>query len=458
MNKSVYYEYLKQIFLSGVEHVDPHTMIKRHLRREKNTLIIEYERDKLFLELSHYDRVIIVGAGKATAKMAKAMEEILGDRILDGVISVKYGHTEPVRSIRMIEAGHPVPDENSVMAALEIEKLSLATDKKTLVFNLISGGGSALLVSPIKFTAGREKFTLSLDHIQRTTDTLLSCGAQIEEINCIRKHISSIKGGKLARMMYPATLINFILSDVVGDRLDTIASGLTTFDDTTYKDALNIIEKYEIKNKIPAEVLQILEAGAKGRIEETPKKHDPLFKNVHNFLIGTNHTALLAAGKRAQQFGYNTAILSSRITGEARDAGKFYFAVAKDIQKHDLLISKPACVIGGGETTVTIKGAGKGGRNQELALSFLLEMQRYNEENEGIYFLSGATDGNDGPTDAAGAFASTDILKRSEELKLYGENYLKKNDSYTFFQRLGYLLVTGPTNTNVCDVQIALII
>lgn len=458
MIKSIYYDHLKQIFLSAVERVDPYKIIKRHLRRDKNTLIIQYEKDKISLDLSKYNNVFIVGAGKATAKMAKAMEEILGDKITDGVISVKYGHTEPVRFIRLIEAGHPLPDENSVRAALEIEKLSHSSDNKTLVFNLISGGGSALLVSPINYTAGRLTSALSLDHIQRTTGVLLSCGAQIEEINCIRKHLSGIKGGQLARMMYPAKLINFILSDVVGDRLDTIASGLTTFDNTTYRDALDIIENYEIKDKIPMEVCQVLEEGANGHIEETPKQHDPLFENVHNFLIGTNRASLLAAEKRAKKFGYNTTILSSRITGEARDAGKFYFAVAKDIQKHNLLLSKPACVIAGGETTVTIKGAGKGGRNQELVLSFLLEMQRYNGENRGIYFLSGATDGNDGPTDAAGAFASGDILKKSLEEKLRIEDYLKNNDSYTFFQRLGYLLKTGPTNTNVCDVQITLII
>ena len=459
MDNSTIYDHLKEIFISAVKRVDPYQMIINHVHRHGDTLKINFETNTFSLDLDNFHNIYVIGAGKATAKMAKAIAEILKNRINRGIIAVKYGHSEPepVQRIRVIEAGHPVPDENSMRSALEIEKISKLTDEKTLVINLISGGGSALLASPIMWSSESKIISLTLDDMQKTTQILLSCGAPIEEINCIRKHISNIKGGKLARMMYPATLLNFILSDVVGDRLDTIASGLTTFDETTYDDALKIIEKYGIGKDIPEKVRFILEAGKEGLIQETPKKNANLFSKVYNVLIGTNHTALLAAKKAARERGYDTAVLSSQITGEAMEAAKFYFGIAMDIKKHDLLLEKPACVIGGGETTVTIKGSGKGGRNQELALSFLSEMKKEKKQTDGICFLAASTDGNDGPTDAAGAFASQEILEKSEEMSLSIQYFLENNDSYSFFDWIGYLFKTGPTNTNVCDIQIAIV-
>ena len=457
MENTQVYDHLTQIFLTAVKRVDPYRMIHQHVTLKGNTLNIVTERESHGIDLDNFDKIIIIGAGKATAKMAKAIEEILGKRIHKGIISVKYGHTENLEYIKTIESGHPVPDENCLRAAREIEDLANLTDERTLFILLISGGGSALLTSPVSFSTESKDIELSIDDIQKTTTLLLSCGATIGEINCIRKHLSRIKGGRLTRLLYPGRVISFILSDVVGDRLDTIASGLTTFDNTTYEEALSIIRTYKIDEKIPEKVLHIIEAGAEGLIEETPKEEDPVFEKITNILIGTNYTALHAAAKEAHRLGYNTVVLSSQITGEAREVAKIFFAVAKDIKEHDLLAAKPACVIAGGETTVTLWGDGKGGRNQEIALSFLSQLQKNCASTEGIYFLSASTDGNDGPTDAAGAFASYSIVQKSRKLELDIAEYLQNNDSYTFFNKLGYLLKTGPTNTNVCDVHIIIV-
>lgn len=448
---------LRSIFYAAVKSVDPYELMKRHLSVEKNSLTVETGGDRLKFDLDKYTHVFVIGAGKATAKMAKAVEEALGDRITEGVISVKYGHTEPLKKIVTLEAGHPVPDQNGISAAQEIERIARRADEHSLVINLISGGGSALLISPLRCVIEDEDCTLGLEDFRRTTQVLLACGAPIEEMNCIRKHISMIKGGRLARMIEPAVMLNFILSDVVGDRLDTIASGLTTFDDTTFSDAVRVVSTYSIRDALPEKVLRVLDAGKRGLIEETPKKGDPLFSSVKHILIGTNLTALRAGEKHASTRGYHTRVLSSRITGEASEIAQVYHGIARDVHLHDLLCKKPACILGGGETTVTLHGNGKGGRNQECALSFLSALSR-ERDPEGIFFLSAATDGNDGPTDAAGAFACVAVLKKSASLHLNIGEYLQNNDSYTFYEKTGALLKTGPTNTNVCDIQIVLVV
>ena len=449
------YADLKDIFFAAVERVNPYRMIVNHLRIEGNVLKVSWEGGEESFDLNGFERVFVLGAGKATAKMTLAVEEILQDRIDEGVISVKYGHTEDLKRIRVIEAGHPFPDDKSVLAAGEIQALAERADEKTLAINLISGGGSALLTLPLTYTSGGEACSLSLEEKRETAGLLLACGATIREINCIRKHISRIKGGRLAKMLYPATSLNLILSDVVGDRLDTIASGLTVFDETTYGEAVEIVNKYSLAGKLPERVLAVLKMGLAGMIEETPKSEDRAFSKVINILIGSNYTALQAAAARAVELGYHTVVLSSRITGEAREVAKVYAGIAMDVKKYGLLAEKPACIIGGGETTVTIRGGGKGGRNQEMALSFLAELEE--DPAEGITFLSASTDGNDGPTDAAGAFASLKILEKSKKSGLSLVESLSRNDSYHFFSSLGYLLKTGPTNTNVCDFQICLI-
>lgn len=459
-----YYKDLEEIFLAGVKSVDPYLLIKRHMRVENEILTIEIPGNRYSVNLAIFKNVFVFGAGKAAAPMARAIEEVLGNRIDDGIIAVKKGYTTDLEKIKIIEAGHPVPDLESIRAAEMIIELSGQANKETLILGLISGGGSSLLAHPFEIKNSHLSLKLTLEELKETTSLLLASGANINEMNCIRKHLSSIKGGRLARLMHPATQINMILSDVPGDRLDTIASGLTTWDETTYEDAIAILKKYSIDKKVPEATQRILEAGKRGLIPETPKKNDPAFLKVKNLIIGTNYTALLGAAEKARELGYNTTTLSSWITGEARVVSKVLAGIAKDASRYELLVKKPSCIIGGGETTVTLSGDGKGGRNQELALSFLLELETFNETSredsgeKGIYMLSASTDGSDGPTDAAGAMVSGKILKKSRELRLDPEAYLRRNDSYTFFERAGGLFKTGPTNTNVCDIQIIIVV
>jgi glycerate 2-kinase len=451
-------EDLKAIFTESVRSADPERLVRDRLQLQGDNLTVLSDPDSLQIGLEDFDRILVLGAGKATARMARAAEKILGDRITEGLVSVKYGHTEKLEIISLIEAGHPVPDENSVQAAERIGELARRADERTLVLNLISGGGSALLAGPLHASIEGTPVDLTLDDLQKTTALLLASGATIEEMNCIRKHLSSVKGGRLSELCYPSTQLNVLLSDVIGDRLDTIASGPTTPDETTYGDALAVLEKYDIGDQVPQRVMRVLQAGVKGLLPETPKRGSKVFERVKNLIIGNNRVALTAALREAARRGYNGLALSSRITGEAREAAKVFAGIVKDVGRYGTPVDIPACVVWGGETTVTLQGSGKGGRNQEFALSFLLELREYGIENDcGITLLAASTDGNDGPTDAAGAFASTDALSRASRQSLDPAAYLKNNDSYSFFEKTGLLLKTGPTNTNVCDLQMALV-
>ncbi|MFQ3619374.1 MAG: glycerate kinase [Spirochaetales bacterium] len=450
-------KHLEDIFSAALERVDPYKMIKERVLIEHNTLLVRGDTEEYRWDLGRYNRIIVLGAGKATAKMALAIEEIFQSRITEGVISVKPGHTEKLTRVRMIEAGHPVPNEGSVEAGKTLAVLAEKADEKTLVINLISGGGSALLCYPYAWKDAEGSHALTLEDKQKTTRALLACGATIQEINCIRKHLSGIKGGRLAQLLYPAESLNLILSDVVGDRLDSIASGLTVPDRTTYQEAVGLVEKYGISAELPALAWQVLQKGAEGKLPETPKKGDKVFDKVANILIGSNYSALLAAERKAKELGYQTIVLSSEIVGEAREIAKVYMGIGRDVKRRELIAKRPACIIAGGETTVTLKGDGKGGRNQEMALSFLAEIESNPEGSEGIWFLAASTDGNDGPTDAAGAFADPEVLKAGREASLSVQDYLKRNDSYHYFDKIGYLLKTGPTNTNVCDVQLVIV-
>jgi hydroxypyruvate reductase len=451
------YQDLERIFRAGVDRVEPGDLITTGVRLEANRLTVRSESSSLTLDLSDFERIIVLGAGKASASMAAGLEEVLGDRISEGVVVVKYGHTAELKHIRLVEAGHPIPDERGVWGAQAVARLARAADEKTLVLNLISGGGSALLPAPFRGEGPRDPVSLSLEDKQQTTQALLACGAAIQEINCVRKHISGLKGGRLAQLLHPARSVNLILSDVVGDRLDTIASGLTVADDTTFVQAQGIVNKYGIEDQLPSGVVELLKRGAEGEIPETPKSGDPVFAGVTNVLLGTNYTALGAAAQKAEQLRYCPVVLSSRLVGEAREVAKVLASIALDRQTFALLSEKPACLLCGGETTVTLRGKGRGGRNQEMALSFLLEIAEAGAEAGGIFFLSGATDGNDGPTDAAGAFASLDVVEEARRCNLSIAGYLAENDSYHFYDQIGRLLRTGPTNTNVCDLQICLI-
>ena len=447
------YHDLETIFRAAVARVDPRAMMIEHLRFSGNRLSVVTESDSLSFDLDQFSRIVVIGGGKAGAKMAAGVEAVLGDRIDDGIVAVRDLHSEKLSRIRTVVAGHPVPDERSVDAARKILSLARSADERTLVLSLISGGGSALLCYPFE-AAGA---TLTLSEKQEVTRHLLSCGATIHEINCVRKHLSGIKGGRLVTAISPAVSLNLILSDVVGDNLDAIASGLMVPDSSTYADALSIVRRYRMEDQLPEAALKILRDGATGKLSETPKPGDPIFRKVSNVLIGTNAQALLAARVAAKNLGYDTTILSSQVTGEAREVAKFYVGIAKDIRKRSLLARPPACIIAGGETTVTVHGGGKGGRNQEMALSFLSEIASQPADSDGVFFLSAGTDGTDGPTDAAGAFASNEILNEAAERELGAADYLNRNDSYNFFDPIGRLLKTGPTNTNVCDVQILLV-
>ncbi len=452
-----YLKSLEEIFRAGLSRVDPESLIGSCLHLEDAVLTVDNGEEQRRFDLDRFEKVVVIGFGKATARMAKAVEAVLGERIDDGLIAVKYGHTETLSRIGTIEAGHPVPDANGVEAAHKIVEIARRADENTLVVTLISGGGSALTPYPWSGAARANDIALTLAELQAVTEVLLGCGATINEINCLRKHLSQIKGGRLAQMLYPAASVNLILSDVVGDHLDAIASGPTTFDDTTFYDVARIVEKYGIEEKLPEPVRRVFSLGGEGAIPETPKRGDPVFERVANLLVGTNYQGLTAAARKAEALGFTPVVLSSQIVGEAREVAKVYCGIGKDARRKGLLGKRPLCVVGGGETTVTLKGTGKGGRNQEMALSFLAEIEQDPAAAEGLFFLAASTDGNDGPTDAAGAFASIEILREADLKGLQISEFLKNNDAYSFFEAAGGLFKTGPTNTNVCDFQILIV-
>jgi hydroxypyruvate reductase len=361
------------------------------------------------------------------------------------LITTKYGYALPLKKTEIIEAGHPIPDQKGYGGAKKICSLLKASGPKDLVIFLLSGGGSALLPFPADHIDLKEK--------QEMTQLLLDCGADIKEINTIRKHISQVKGGRLAKWAYPSTVIGFILSDVVGDQLDVIASGPSVPDSSTFEEAWEILEKYDLLNEISPSIQEYLQLGKEGKVEETPKPGDIVFERVYNILIGSNMMALCAAEKEASSFGLNTLLLSSSIVGETREAARFHTAILKEVISSGNPIPKPACILSGGETTVTIKGNGSGGRNQEFVLAGAIEIDGI----EKVVLLSGGTDGTDGPTDAAGAVADHTTVRRAKSMGMDSKAYLENNDAYPFFQKLGDLLITGPTHTNVMDMRIMLI-
>jgi hydroxypyruvate reductase len=436
----------KAIFSKALTAVNPYRILKERIRIEKDRLLLRMEENpERILDLKAFDKIFLVGTGKASNSMAQAVEEILGEWLSKGVITAKYGHLLPLKRTKIIEAGHPIPDRNGYEGAKKIQGLLKESGPKDLVIFLLSGGGSALLPFPAGGIELKEK--------QEVTQLLLDCGADIKEINTIRKHISRLKGGWLAKWAYPSTLIGFILSDVVGDQLDVIGSGPTVPDPSTFEEAWEILGKYDLLNEIAPSIQKYLRLGKEGKGEETPKPGDVVFERVYNSLIGSNILALRAAEKEAASLGLNTLILSSSIVGETREAARFHAAIAKEVISSGNPIPRPACILSGGETTVTIKGNGLGGRNQEFALAGALEISGI----EKVVLLSGGTDGTDGPTDATGAVADHTTVQRAKSMGLDPKAHLKNNDAYPFFQKLGDLLITGPTHTNVMDVRILLI-
>jgi glycerate 2-kinase len=425
-----------RIFSSALKASDPKEAVLRHVRVSDGVLFAGKRRYRL----EAFRNIYLTGAGKASARMAVAVERLLGKRITGGLLNVKHGHVAKLRRIRLNECGHPVPDEAGVQGAQEIGNIAAKAGEDDLLICLISGGGSALMPFPAQPVTLAEK--------QDTTQLLLRSGANIHEINTVRKHISSIKGGQLAALAWPAQVLSLILSDVIGDDLDVIGSGPTAPDSSTFLDALAVLEKFGLTNLVPPPVSERIRAGVAGEIPETPKT----LERVQNLIVGSNQLALDAAAGAARELGYRPLILSSFIEGETRDVAKVHAAIAKEVLSSGRPVKRPACVISGGETTVTIKGNGLGGRNQEFALAAAMDIAAIS----GVLMLSGGTDGSDGPTDAAGALCDGTTIARAEKLGLNAADFLARNDSYHFFEPLGDLIKTGPTGTNVMDVRLAL--
>jgi hydroxypyruvate reductase len=392
-------------------------------------------------DFSRYRHIYVVGAGKAGAAMARAAERALGRPIARGLLNVKYGHVAPLRRIELNECGHPVPDQRGVEGARRIAEIAAGAGPDDLVLCLISGGASALLPLPAD--------AITLDEKQEVTKLLLACGASIHEINAVRKHISRIKGGQLARLAWPARVLSLLLSDVIGDDLDVIGSGPTAPDASTFALARAILEKYGIFQRVPASIRERIESGVRGEIPETPKRGERIFTRVRNVVIGSNRLAVDAAAAHARELGFRTLVLSTFVEGETREIARMHAAIAKEIVYAGRPLKPPACVITGGETTVTLRGDGLGGRNQEFVLSAAIDIAGL----PNVVVLSAGTDGSDGPTDAAGAIADGRTLARNPR----APEFLARNDSYRYFESVGDLIVTGPTNTNVVDVRLILV-
>ncbi len=430
-----------QIFGAALRAADPGLALRRALAVEGDQLSILGQ----VYPLKTDTRLVVIGAGKATPAMALAAEEVLGGRLSAGAINTKYGHTLPLSRISTTECGHPLPDQAGVAGTERMLALLQGLGPDDLVLGLFSGGGSALMPAP---AAG-----LSLEDKQATTQALLACGAPIEEINTFRKHLSKVKGGQLARLASPARVVSLLISDVIGDRLDTIASGPTHPDATTFAQCLGLVEHYQLRAQLPASVCRHLEAGAAGTLPETPKAGDPCFAHTRTEVVGSNTLAIEAAQVAARSLGYQTLVLSSRIAGETREVAAVHAAIAQEVCTTGRPLAPPACIISGGETTVTLRGQGKGGRNQEFALAAALQLDGWDR----VTCLSGGTDGTDGPTDAAGALADGNTVQRARQRGLSAAASLWENDAYPFFKALDDLLITGPTGTNVMDLRLLLV-
>lgn len=424
----------RSILKAALDAANPAAMVESALRGRR--------------DLDRYEHIFVVGAGKAGGTMALAAERVLGSRITAGCVALKDGDTAKSRRIDLRLCGHPVPDQRGVAAARKIAELCGAAGPGDLVLCLLSGGASALLPAPAPPVTLAEK--------KATTKLLLSSGATIHQINAVRKHISTIKGGQLATLAAPAHVVTLALSDVVGDQPDAIGSGPTAPDSSTFADALAVLDRFHLRARVPKSVREKLESG----IGETPKPGDRIFENVENRIVGSNQKSLEAAAKKAKALGYHTLILASTIEGETRDVARMHAAIARQIRVHGQPLRPPACVISGGETTVTIRGEGKGGRNQEFALAAAIDIAGLKD----TLIMSVGTDGTDGPTDAAGAIADGETCARSvvsdasrHRTKLDPEQSLAENDAYPFFENLGDLIITGSTGTNVMDLHVVLV-
>lgn len=426
-----------QVLEAALAAVDPFQATRAVLQREGDTLNVAGRT----FDLQTFRRIIVLGAGKASAPMTQAVEEVLGDKISEGLVVVKYDHGAPTHHVEIAEAAHPRPDAAGVAAGERILQLAQSAQADDLVITLLSGGGSALLVAPAP--------GLTLADVQAMTDALLASGATIHEVNTLRKHCETLKGGQLARAVAPATLITLALSDVVGSPLDVIASGPTVPDASTWEDAWAIVRRFDLEEKLPPPIVARLKAGLAGEIADTPKDDDPVFTTAHTLVIADNRVAALAAAARAKELGYNPLLLTTYLEGEAAQVARVAVALGREVLAHAAPVAPPACLILGGETTVTLgTQPGKGGRNQELALAAAIALAGESE----ITVVSLATDGSDGPTDSAGGIADGGTVARGRELGFDAEEYLRRHNAYPYLQATHDLLKTGPTQTNVNDL------
>ena len=427
-------------FETALKAADPKQIIKSKVQLTDSLLRV----DDYSFDLGKFKGVYVIGGGKASGSMAEALESVLGRRITAGVVNVLHGDANKTNIIKLHGSGHPVPDEDGLEGTRKMLDLVEGATADDLVICLISGGGSSMMPSP---SGG-----ISLSDKRQLTDVLLKSGATITEINTVRKHISEFKGGWLAKKAYPATVLNLILSDVVGDPLDFIASGPTVPDSTTFSDAIAVLRKYDLWNKVPTSIVKVLSDGQKGLIPETPKVDDESFKKVHNAIVGNNRFASQAACTELKSAGLNALLLTSVLEGEARSVGIVLSSILREISASNNPVQKPGVVVVGGETTVIVTGKGKGGRNQEIALAAAMKIG----DMDGAVVASLTTDGIDGPTDAAGAIVDGKTLSRAKKLGLSPERFLANNDSYSFFSEIGDLIFTGPTGTNVNDISLTI--
>ncbi len=430
---------LNQLLEAGLQAADPKEAIGKTLQRKGRMLHVGARR----YDLSKFNRVICVGAGKASGKMAQAVEQQLGKWLWGGVVVVKEGYECRTRTIQIRQAGHPTPDKRSERAGKEILSLVHSLTRDDLLFVLLSGGASSLLVAPAH--------PIKLSDNQQATRLLLKSGASIDEINVVRKHLCAIKGGRLAEAS-SATLIGLVLSDVIGNEVSTIGSGPTVADPSTYQDACRILKSYDLWKRIPHTVRTHLQKGIRRMVSETPKPGSGIFRRSYNFILGGNRLAVEGLTRKANALGIPTLVLTTSLTGDAREAGTMVGAVAREIHFFGRPIQRPACLIWSGELTVTVRGAGIGGRAQEFALSAAQEIAGLPE----VFVAGFGTDGTDGPTEAAGAVVDGRTMARAKPYRMDPAKILLRNDSYSFFKKVGGHIVTGPTGTNVNDIYLVL--
>jgi glycerate-2-kinase len=432
---------LRKLIIRGLEAVDARAAVCRAFSRNGNELRVGRRR----YDLRRYERVVVAGAGKATAPMAQAVERQLGSRLDGGLVVVKYGHRLPTKRIIVAEAGHPVPDQSGQRAAARLCAMAAELGRRDLLIVLLSGGASSLLPGPVP--------GVTLSDKQLTTRELLRCGASIQEINSVRKHLSRVKGGRLAELT-KATVVTVILSDVLDDDLSAIASGPTVPDPTTYQDAVEILKRYRIWRAVPQRVRQHLDRGCEGLVRETPKPGSSLFRRVQHCIIGNNGAAVTAVARTARKAGLRTLVHTPALTGEAREAGKRFGALARQIARGGQPSHRPCCVVAGGETTVTVTGKGTGGRAQEFAAAASLEIAGL----ANVWVVAIGTDGTDGPTDAAGAVVDGDTVAHAQRRSVELEGALKRHNTYPALKKLDRLITTGPTGTNVNDLYLLLML